>query len=212
MKIQYLQFQAGCSSYGGNTWKVGFPLLWTWGKKNLSLFHSVTWLWLMSCQCKICSMQAFFLINDPWLLLYYKIYSLTHPLQIPLHPQDQRARVARSAHEVDPLQPELRPACANTTRVETPRIAVWDIWSNSFGNNIRVLLSEKWRFFHIWLIIFKCIGMQTKIYFQMHWHAHINLFFRDSFGHLRMIINDDHYLQRVEVFSPKKQFSLQFLI
>ena len=133
-----------------------------------------------------------------------------HPLQIPLHPQDQRARVARSAHEVDPLQPELRPACANTTRVETPRIAVWDIWSNSFGNNIRVLLSEKWRFFHIWLIIFKCIGMQTKIYFQMHWHAHINLFFRDSFGHLRMIINDDHYLQRVEVFSPKKHFSLQF--
>jgi len=60
-------------------------------------------------------------------------------------PEDQRARVARSAHEVDPLQPELRPACANTTRVETPRIAV------------------------------------------------------DSFGHLRMIINDDHYLQRVEV-------------
>ena len=167
MKSLQFKFQTGCSSYGGNTWKVGFPLLWTWGKNNLSLFHSLTWLWSMSCQCQIYSMQAFFLLNDQWLLPYYQIYSLTHR-----HPQDQRVRVARSAHEVDPLQPELRPACANTTRVETPRIAVWDISSNSFGNNIRVLLSEKWRFFHIWLIfsnalacrqksIFKCIGMHT---------------------------------------------------
>ena len=160
MKSLQFKFQTGCSSYGSNTWKVGFPLLRTWGKNNLSLFHSLTWLWSMSCQCQICSMQAFFLINNPWLLPYYQIYSLTHR-----HPQDQRVRVARSAHEVDPLQPELRPACANTTRVETPRIAVWDIWTNLFGNNTKVLLKWKMKFLS-YLID----------YFQMHWHANKDLF------------------------------------
>ena len=150
----------------------------------------------------ICSMQAFFLINDPWLLPYksflwhihYK--SITNTLTLT---QDQRVRVARSAHEVDLLQPELRPACANTTRVETPRIAVWDI-----------LTTWKWK----WKM--KVLSYLTD-YFQMHWHADKNLFsnalactyksiFRDSFGHLRMIINDDHYLQRVEVFFTQKIF------
>ena len=163
MKSLQFKFQTGCSSYGSNTWKVGFPLLRTWGK-NFHSFHSFTWLWLMpmsNLQQIICSMQAFFLINDPWLLPYksflwhihYK--SITNTLTLT---QDQRVRVARSAHEVDPLQPELRPACANTTRVETPRIAVWDI-----------LTTWKWK----WKM--KVLSYLTD-YFQMHWHADKNLF------------------------------------
>ena len=44
----------------------------------------------------------------------------------------------------------------------------------------------------------------------MHFHTQIYIFIfdRDSYGHLRMIINDDSYLQRVEVSLLNKAITL----